>query len=120
MINKIKAILNILSNNIEKHCVEVWKYDKCQNPIIKEEHYTEWQIQFIKDNKNYSLSLMEKESKNIIYFSIFDKILNNRLGKPIEIEVPSDERTEIKLLFDKIILNSEKFVRNALNKLELL
>lgn len=117
IINKIKTILNILSNNIEQYYVESWKYDDMH--CLNDKLYTEWSIQFIKIFKQYNLNLLEKENKSTIIFTIFDKTSNHRLGKPIEIEVPSDERTEIKLLFDKIILNSEKFVRNELEKLEL-
>lgn len=116
MINKIKTILEILSNNIEQYCVNTWKY-KNEFPI-NEDSYTEWQVQFIKDNKRYCLNF-RKDKNNNICFSIYDKTFKNLIGKTIKIEVPSDEITEIELLFGKIILNSEKYIRNELNKLEL-
>lgn len=119
MINKIKSILNILSNNIEKYNVEVWKYNDLLPVDNEKTTYTEWQIQFIKYNKQYSFSLLEKSNKYSLTFVIFDHSLKFRLGKPIEIEVPSNEVSEIKLLFDKVIFSSEKFVEKELENLEL-
>ena len=111
MINKIKEILNILSNNIEKYHVEIYKgkyYFEENNPIP---YYS---VNFYKDEKWYYLEFKEKT----LYIRINTKICSN-IGGTYEIIIPSNEMLPINLILDTMILRGRNYVENQILKLEL-
>lgn len=110
MINKIKEILNILANNIEKYNVSIWR------ARYYKDGDTFFEIVFTKDNnKRYSFNFTSK----VIYIRITNQNHSEIGGRNLCVDIPLNEVLPIKILLDTLELKGKEYIENSIKNLEL-